>query len=88
MFASAGNQEVQGLNAEVRVLCGNVCAADYAANTALKHHCGINISNPVKAETVECESTGWTMSCLREKLHWYAPMVLHCLLCAGQTNSW
>lgn len=28
------------------------------------------------------------MSCLTEKLHWYAQVLLCCLPCAGQTNSW
>jgi hypothetical protein len=75
---------VQGLNAEVRACCWcyNVCPAGCASNTAPKHHCGINISNPLRAETVQCESTGWNMSCLREKLQWYAHVSLHCLLCA------
>lgn len=84
IFASAANQDAQGLNAEVRACywCYNVCPTGCASNTAPKHHCGINISNPLRAETVQCESTGWTMSCLREKLQWYAYVSLHCLLCA------
>lgn len=70
------------------MLSGYVCPADCAASTALNCHCGINISNRVKAGAAECERTGWTMSCLRKKLLLYAQVLLGCWLCAGLTNSW
>jgi hypothetical protein len=48
------------------VLYGNVCPANCASDTALKYCCAIYVINPSKAETLQCQSTEWAISCFRE----------------------